>query len=182
MNDIIKKHVVTFGLIAGGISAGYTLIAYLIDQELFVNWWAGIVLWVVTLTVMVLAVSRIKKEQSGYISFKEGFTSFFLTWAICAVIGVVMNLLLFTVIDPGAAEGIREMAIEAQIEMFEGFGMSDEDMLEQIERVENMDQFAIGAQLQGLVYSLLFGAVIGLIVAAAFKKNRPEFGEMGEEG
>jgi len=60
------------------------------------------------------------------------------------------------------------------INIMEGMGAPAEAVAEGIEKIENQDTFGIGTQLKSLAQSLVFFAVIGLIVAAIMKKNNPD--------
>ncbi|NVK29107.1 MAG: DUF4199 domain-containing protein [Flavobacteriia bacterium] len=173
MNEHVKKHSVQWGLIVGGISVIYAAIAYAIDWSLFANAWAGIIMGIIGISLLLIPVARVKKAQGGYLSFKEGFSAYVLGWIIQAFIGVAFNLLLFNAIDPESGAEINEMIMDTQIERLESFGMSDEQMAASLERLEEMDSFSVETQLQGILYSIIFGAVIGLIVGAAFSKKRP---------
>jgi len=53
----------------------------------------------------------------------------------------------------------------------EGMGAPAESIAEAVENIESQDTFGLGTQLKSLAQSLVFFAVIGLIVAAIMKKN-----------
>lgn len=177
MNEHIKKYSVNFGLISAAITIGYTLYAYSVDYSMFTNYVAGILLMFFTIGIMLVPVVKVKKAQGGLLSFKEGFSSYVLGWILSAVIGAVFNIILFTMVDPDAGVAVNELRVESQIKMMEGFGLPEADLQEQIEQLENTDMFAMKTQLQGVLGSIVFGAIIGLIVAAVFKKAEPMFAQ-----
>lgn len=175
MNPAVKSTASRYGLIIAAIGIAYTLIAYLIDLKLLVNTFAGIGLWLVNLILLIVAVSMVKKAGGGFISFKEAFSTFVLTYVISALISSVFSILLFSVIDPQAAERLQELIIETTVNMMERFGAPESQIEEQLENMEGSAQFSIGSQVRGFFTGIVIYAVIGLIVAAIMKKNKPEY-------
>lgn len=51
--------------------------------------------------------------------------------------------------------------------------LGEEGTAKAIEELEKQDSFSIGNLLQSTVFSLVFGAVIALIIGAAVKKEKP---------
>ena len=54
-------------------------------------------------------------------------------------------------------------------------GSTTEQIREEVEKLESNDSFSIVSLIKTFFYGLIFHSVIGLIVAAAMKKNKPEF-------
>lgn len=175
MNPIVKNASVKYGLIFAAISIAYYLIAYVVDNSLFANWTMGILLFVALIVVLILGVREAKKKMGGFISFRDAFSTFVVGWIVNAVIGALFSILLFQVIDPGLAETVKELTMDRTIEMMESFNMSDEQIQEAIAQTEEQmsDQFSTGKQLMGILWNIVFGTIIGLIVAAAMKKDKP---------
>ncbi|GAB5556540.1 MAG: DUF4199 domain-containing protein [Schleiferiaceae bacterium] len=173
MNPIVKKYAVKHGLIVGGIAALYTLIAYIVDPTLFVNWYMGIALMVVNFVILVMATVNTKKEQGGFINFKDAFSAFLVAALVGTLISTTVNIMIFNVVDPDFKEEITELTIEASVEMMENFG-ADEAAIEQgIAQIEENDQFSLGKQLQGVLWAIIGYAIVGLILAAITKKEKP---------
>lgn len=175
MNPAVKTTASRYGLIIAAIGIAYTLIAYLVDLKLLVNTFAGIGLWLVNLILLIVAVSMVKKSGGGFISFKEAFSTFVLTYVISALISSVFSILLFSVIDPQAAERLQELIIETTVNMMERFGAPESQIEEQLANMEGSTQFSVGSQVRGFFTGIVIYAVIGLIVAAIMKKNKPEY-------
>ena len=181
MNNLVKTTASRYGLIIAGIGISYTLLAYLIDLELLVNPYMGIGLWIVNFILLIVAVSTVKKSFGGFISFKDAFSTFLLTYAASALITALFSILLFSLIDPTAAERLHELIIESTVNMMEKFGAPEEQIETQVESLENNQQFSMVNQVRGFFMGIVIFAVIGLIVAAIMKKNKPEFIEHTEE-
>lgn len=180
MNPYVKTNAIRFGLIVAAIGISYTLIAYLVDLKLLVQVYSGILLWLITLILLIVAVSKTRSMQGGFISFKEAFSTFIVGYIVSALVSVSFNILLFTVIDPQAAEELHELIIESTVSMMERFGAPEDQIDTQIEQMEQSNQFTIGSQLKSILWSIVVYAVIGLIVAAIMKKDRP-YVEVEEE-
>lgn len=175
MDSTIKSTASRFGLIIASVGIFYTLMAYLVNLELLVNTFAGIGIWAVNMILLIVAVSQVKKAFGGYLTFKEGFSTFVLTYIISALVSAVFGILLFSVIDPEAAERVQELIIETTVNMMERFGAPEDSITEQVEALESTNQFSVVNQVKGFFTGIVLYAVIGLIVAAIMKKNKPEF-------
>lgn len=173
MNPIVKKYALKFGRIGAAISVLFTLVAYLFANELFVTWYVGVLSLVVNFVLYLMAVLGAKKEMGGYISFKDSFSAFVVAAVINIVVTYVLNIVLFTVLDQDMAAQLQEMQIEKQVEMMETFGTPEEAMEEAITQLEENDLYSVESQLKGIMFAVLFAAVIGLLVAAVTKKAEP---------
>ena len=175
MNPIVKKNALNYGLMIAGINILYYLVGYIAYKELFVNWAGGLILLVTMIVINIIAVNSCKKEMGGYISFKDGFTAFFLTWLGASLIGTIFNIVLFSVVDPEFGREIQEMIIRSTIQMLENFNTPQEQVDQTLEQLKGQNQFSLPNQVRGFLTNLIVGAIIGLIVAAVMKKDRPMF-------
>lgn len=175
MNPTIKSTASRYGLIIAAIGIAYSLTGYLVNLKLLVNTWGGIAMWLVNLILLIVAVSMVKRASGGFISFKDAFSTFILTYIIASLITSLFTMLLFAVIDPGAADKLHDLIIESTVSMMEKFGAPEAKIDEQVKAMQDTNQFAIGNQVKGFFMGIVFYAVLGLITAAAMKKNRPQF-------
>ena len=95
MNPIFKKNAINFGIISGLIGITVTTLMYLVDLKLFVNMWIGIGMLAVWLIIGILLLSKSKKENEGNLTFKEGFTVYFLSAVIGILLSTAFNMFLF---------------------------------------------------------------------------------------
>ncbi|WP_147676061.1 DUF4199 domain-containing protein [Algibacter pacificus] len=174
MEKTIKSIATNYGLYLGlGLSL-FTLIAYAINLNLLVNYW--IMLLVLPLTVIgygVFATAKIKSAFNGFLSFKETFSSYFITVAIGVIISTVFTVFLFNFIDTDAAIEIKNILISNTESFMKNMNAPVEAIAQSVDEIEKQDTFAVGTQIKSLAQSLIFFAIIGLIVAAALKKNNP---------
>ena len=175
MTDAVKKNGINFGIIVGGVSVLASTLMYVIDLKLFVSWWVGIVLFLISLSIGIIGIGKAKKEMGGFITFKEAFTTFFIIMAIGVAISIAFNIILLNFIDPDAKETIKDHLIEMTMEINQKFDTPAEIVKQQMEEIQNNDPYSPQKQALSYVWILLFYIVVGLIVAVSMKKNKPEF-------
>ena len=175
MTEAVKKNGINFGIILGVFSILTTAVIYAVDLSLFASIWLGIILFVIYLSIGIFAVAKTKKSMSGYITFKEAFTVFFITMLIGLIFNMIFSYLLFNIIDPSAAETVKQYIIEMTVNLGQKFGTPTEELKKQVKAIEESDNYSIGSQMKSFFGFLLFYIIVGLIIAAAFKKNKPEF-------
>lgn len=175
MNEIIKKNGINFGIITGIVSVLITSSIYIIDLSLMTKWWLAIIILVVYIVIGSVMLSKTKKDLGGFLSFKEGFTTYFISALIGIAISVIFNILLFNVIDPEAAIALKEMTLESTAEMMKKFGAPSSEIKKTIEKLKDYEQFSAIEQLKGSIWSIVGSAIFGLILAAIFKKDKPVF-------
>ncbi len=175
MNEIIKKNGINFGIITGVISVLITSSIYLIDLSLMTKWWLGLTILAAYIVIGCVLLSRTKKDLGGFMTFKEGFTTYFVSALIGIAISVIFNILLFNFIDPEAAVTLKEMTLESTAEMMKNFGAPTSEIKKAVEKLKDYDQFSTLEQLKGSIWSIVGSAIFGLILAAIFKKDKPVF-------
>ncbi|KIX22108.1 hypothetical protein SY27_05440 [Flavobacterium sp. 316] len=174
MNEIIKKNAITFGIVTGVISVLITSSIYLIDLKLFTAWWIGIASIAIYVGIGIYMLMKTKKELGGIFSFKDAFTTYFLSAVIGIVISVLFNILLFNFIDTEAKDTVQEHLIEFQVNMLKKFNTPTATIKEAVEKMEEQNQFDIVPQIKGSAFSIIFSALFGLILAAIFKSKPKE--------
>lgn len=174
MEKSLRSSAVNYGLYIGLILTSFTIIAYAVNLELLTKWWLGLLLFFVILILGIISVSKSKKLLSGFISFKQAFTTWFTTIVVGVLISSVVSVVLFNFIDPQAAEIIKQSTIDASVSMMESFGAPQSEIDKAIIAIEEQNQFEIVNVLKSLAWQFLFYALLGLIVAAIMKKNDPD--------
>ena len=119
----------------------------------------------------VLTAIKSRTSLGGFISFKQAFTSYFITIAIGTLIATIVGIAIFTFIDPEAATYLNEQILLLTKQTMERFGMPQEAMQAALDEAAKKDNFSLGMQSQAFVFRLAFYAVIGLIVALIVKKT-----------
>lgn len=176
MNEIIKKNGITFGIITGVISILITSFIYLVDIKLFTAWWLGIISIVIYLIIGIYLLIKTRKELGGVFSFKEAFTTYFVSAIIGIGISVIFNVLLFNVIDPSLKDTVQELSIESAVNMMKKFGTPTSEIKKAVESMSQTNQFEAINQIKGAAFSIIFSSIFGLLLAAIFKsKPKQEF-------
>lgn len=174
MEKSLKSIATNYGLYLGIVLALFTVVAYGVNIELLTNMWYGIIILIVVIVFGIIAVAKVKQANDGFASFKTAFTSYFITIVLGLVISTFVSYLLFNVIDTNAATVLKEKTIEQTTQMMERFNAPTEAIAQAVEKIESQNQWSIGNILKGLAGYTVFFAVIGLIVAAAMKKSKPD--------
>lgn len=163
-----------FGYGAGALSILALLLTYLfIDQfstfgKVINN---GIV--VVNLGLCIYAVIDAKKQNDGYLTFKEAFTAFMLNRIVNIVLAIGFMALLYFVIDPDFRESIAERTTALQLEAMERRGATEEVILTQTERLEKYNLNNPVVLFWTFLGSIVFNAILGLLLAAGLKRDVP---------
>ena len=172
METNTKSSAINYGLYLGGILALATILAYALKLELFTSITFGLILFTVTLTFGVISIIKSKKIQSGFITFKEAFTSYFITILIGIVISTLISFIIFNFVDPEAAVQLKELALDSQVEMLRNFNSPEEAIAAVVEASEKQgDLFSIGNVFTSLIGYIIFYSLIGLIISLIMKRN-----------
>ena len=174
INEIIKRNGVTFGILSGIVSALITATIYAVDLNLFVSWWIGVVSILIYLVLGIILLSKTKKEMNGLFVFKDVFTTYFISAVIGIVIGTAFNILLFNVIDPSAQDTLKEITIKNAVAMMQKFNSPAAAINEMIAKMKENNPYSVVELLKGSIFSMVFSAIIGLIMAAFFKSKSQE--------
>lgn len=173
MESEIKSSALKHGLYLGILMILITAILYAVNLDLMTKWWLNIILFGIILTFGIVSSMKSRKLLNGFISFKQAFSSYFITVAIGVILSTVFSILLFNVIDPEAAEVLKEKIVQASVQMMENFGAPNSEIDKAVAVMNEQDQFSLVSQLKSIAWQLLVYAVIGLLVALIVKKTDP---------
>ena len=156
------------GVIAGLITVIITLILYFVNPSLILSG-VSTALFVVVIILMVMAGLAVKRSNGGFLSFKDGFLSGFVTFAVYAIISGLFTYILYNFIGTDLADLTKEKTIEWSMKMFEMAGLPEDQMEDAITAIEESDtSMTIGKTVMGMFMNMLMGlipaAIIGLII------------------
>lgn len=175
MEKSFKSIAKDYGLYLGALLSLLTVVGYAVSLDLFTKVWFGISLLIVIIAFGVISTSKSKKSLGGYISFKDAFTSYFITILIGLVISALVSFIIFNVVDAEAANTLQQKIIETQVERLESFNVPNEVISQTVEKIEAKGNlYSIGNVLQSIVWQLAGFSIVGLIVAAIMKKRNPD--------
>ena len=171
MEQTTKSAAINYGVYLGAISSLITITIYGIDIDLFTAPWLGVVLFILVVAFGAVSALNSRKLLGGFISFKQAFSSYFITIAVGTLMSSIVGVAIFTYIDPEAAIYLNEQVLILTKETMERIGLPQEAITVAIEEASKNDNFSLGAQTQAFVFRLVFYAVIGLIVGLIVKKT-----------
>lgn len=170
-NQIIKKIATAQGINLGIILALSTTLMYALKPVMFTKWWVGILSFLIVILLGIVSVSKSKGKLNGFITFREAFTSYFITIALGLFISTLVGILIFGIVDPDMAKYIQETAMETTRKFMEGFGVPEADIEKAIADMAEQDSFSVVSQLKSYIFGLAFLSVLGLLIALIFKRK-----------
>ncbi|MBT8244569.1 MAG: DUF4199 domain-containing protein [Winogradskyella sp.] len=174
MEKSLKSSAVNYGLYLGIVLAALTVIGYAIDLSLFTKWWFGIFILLLVIVFGIISSMNTRKLSGGFISFKEAFTSYFVTILIGILINSVVSIVIFNFVDPDSAIALQDMIIENQAQMLERFGTTQEAIDQAVAQIrEGGSMYSIGNIAKSIAVQLVGFSIVGLIVALVVRKNDP---------
>lgn len=168
----IQSNGIAFGIFLGALSATLTAAIYTIDLNLFASWWLGLSNIAIKTILFVFALTITKKQLGGLFSFKEAFTTYFITALIGLSLSFIFDYLLFNLIDPEAKEKLAQITVDAATKMMSDFGAPQAAIDQAVADMESVDNYPLLNLAKGWVFSLLRYSVFGLLFALVFK-SRP---------
>lgn len=175
---IFNKPMVKWGLYLGGLNIIYLLVLYMIDISLIVSMWNSLISLVLIIVFMVLGTKEERKNNNEVLPYGHAVVTALVIGVIASIIGVIFNVVLYTVIDPSLPETLKAVTIEKTAASMEKWGVPESDIEEAIENLERKDfSQNLRSSLTALLISSIMTAIIALIVAAFVKKEAPIFEE-----
>jgi hypothetical protein len=174
MNPIVKKIAINFGLIGALVSIVYHLIAYVIGPHVLVKWWPGTLVLLISIAILIYVVIRAKNELGGYLSFKDGFSTFFLTMFIATSISTLFTITLMNVVDSDYRDKANQITLEFSIDFMDKMNTPEDIIDESIRKHEEVPPYSVKGLFRAFMVTIMLGALLALIVAAFVKKRNPE--------
>ncbi|WP_025125289.1 DUF4199 domain-containing protein [Myroides odoratimimus] len=174
MKNPVNKVGITFGIILAIYYTLFNSVIFFTDKALFANTFAGFFNMGVMVILGILTIYFARKKAGGYVTFREGFTPFFLMVIIGVTANIIIYNILFNIVDPSAKDEISKSLYDMLIKTLDGSGLPQEQINEQLEKARNINQFAPKSQLFLWAGSVLRNSILGILLAAIFK-NKSEF-------
>lgn len=170
------NHALKQGLILGVINIILTMLLYIADYTLMVDWKISILFFLIYIGYTIYAGIGYRKEIGGFIPFGKAFQHGYLVFIISGLLATIFNLVLYNVIDPELPGKLTEATIEKTVAMMEGFGAPEESIDKTVAdtRTRMEGQFSFVGSLIGYAVILGVSAIFALITGAIVKRNQPE--------
>ena len=159
------------GAAAGVILVVLKLVAYLLGIEAMTSGWVGFGQLVLVVAGMFMACVMERKAVDGAFTFGEAFMAALLAAATTTFLGLGMDVVLGSIIDPDLSEKMMAFTMQ-ELEASGVFSMVPED---QVEGMLADVEWAMKPAGQALSWALglLFWGVVSLMVGAIMKRADP---------
>ncbi|MCP9763899.1 DUF4199 domain-containing protein [Lacihabitans soyangensis] len=158
-----------WGLIYGIIGIVYNTVAY--NTGLWKNWLIGLLAMLILLFgTLYLAFNEYKTLNAGFMTFKEGLGLGMLTVTTGGLLSVLFDNFYRKYIDPS----LLEQQIKMITEQYESMGLSEAQIDEAVQKIENSAGSGLGF-LWGVLGAIFVGFIASLIMSAIMKKDKPVF-------
>lgn len=167
----IKKYILTYGSLLGGVSVVFGLMLFFLDMHYQQETSVNIVNSIISISVIGIAQFAYRKHNEGFMSLGQGIKIGLGTSAISGIIGVMYFLVLSNVLDPEMMNKALEMGMNQFMDQ------NPEASEEMIDQVKSMQEKFTGPVITSsfiLIFSLFFGLIFSLITGLILKRNRPE--------
>ncbi len=173
----MKNNGVKFGLISGLFTILIYLASYFfldIRSLISITSWENVVGLIIGMVLMYMAAKKTRDQKGGYIPFGEALVPAFITSAISTFIGIFFFYILVNFIDPSLQDVMAEATLDSSRKMFEMAGMSEDKILEELEKVEDQESNSLASIAIGFFTSILImGLPLSAIIAAIVMKKEP---------
>jgi len=171
MEQSSKKLGTSYGIYLGLALILITVLIYAFDISLMAEWYLTVINLSLVIVLGTMAVKKSKAACTTLFTFKEAFSPYFLTVFIGLLLATIFSLILFNVIDPQAAETLKQITMEKQAAMFENFGMTEAQINEAMIEVQNQETFSLKNLALSFGIQLIIFSIIGLIIALIFREK-----------
>ncbi len=173
-NPYIKKLALNYGLTLGGIALLLSVVQYAMG-DFSVGQSGGspiytAISFIAGIVIVVMALSKLKKLQAGFMEFGEGFKLGFSIYIYSALVTCVWMLLYSLVLEPD----YRETALDATAEqMYEqNPNMTDEQMEVALSWTEKFVS-PVALVIMTILVAAIIGGIISAVISAIMKNNKP---------
>lgn len=174
----LLQHTLTYGAILGIVSIIISLVLY-IAGYMPVSIKSTILTALLSIAVTIIFVSygmKMYRDKilNGSISYGQAFVVGLLIIIFSSLLVSIYNLIFTNIIDPEYMSRVLEASRNSTFDMMSNMGATDAQIEESMDRFD--DRIAkmtpMRTFIQGLVWSVIFGAIISLIVAAFTRKSK----------
>lgn len=165
-----------YGLFSAIASLLFFVVLYLLGSESFVSPLAWLSM-AVPVVFAVLACLKAKRENDGFLSFREALKISFGIFVFTGIVTSLFSFILFNFIDPAFADSMKQVTIEQTQKMMAGFKVPQEEIDKAINKMISENMYSFGKIIQSFLFGCILYFIFSLIIAAIVKKKKPEFAE-----
>ncbi len=189
-NNAIKRLAKKRGLLLGGLLILLTFGAYSINWDIFLQAWLQITKFALVMLIAIVTTVQAKKLISGRFSFRDAFSTFFITAVLGLFLYTLFNWLLLGIINPQAGHYITGLTVDSlhnnlvtlqqQKETLQASGKDIKRISNSIKGIQvsiagikDSFPFSLLSQLKGFVTNIVFLCLPAIIVALILKTKKP---------
>lgn len=130
------------------------------------------VTFVVMVVILILLGLQQRKAMGGYISIRDAFQAMFVAILIQLAISQIYSVIYYNFIDPDFFTRMGDAVYDMTIKL----GGDETKAAEAVAEVEQQaaDKNNFSKLILGFAKTIVFNSIIGLIIAAIIKRNKPE--------
>lgn len=174
----LKQEGLKYGVILGVVAIILTLLVYIVDVTLLVDWKYSISSLVIFMALTVYFGNKFRKqEMEGFMSFGQSYLFSFIVLMMSNLVMALFLMVLYNVIDPEVPDIVIDQTIENTESFLRQLGTDDEKIDEAIEQLEEdmPSNFTPGGILKNSWIYVLTSAFFSLIAGAIIKRSKPDF-------
>ncbi|WP_257656342.1 DUF4199 domain-containing protein [Parapedobacter lycopersici] len=181
-----KRAAINNALIWAAINIIIFLLIYYAAPSLMGNFAYGLIQLAIGIGLAIYFTLDLRRKAGGYWSFREALSNIFIMFIVQVVVVTLFTTAFAKWIEPSYADTMREISLNATTRMAETLS-SDQDQIDKIieeaeKSIEKQVNPGFMDVVQGLAIAAIFYFVGALIFAAIFKRERPVFAPVTEEG
>ncbi|MDG1058347.1 MAG: DUF4199 domain-containing protein [Flavobacteriaceae bacterium] len=167
----LKKYILQYGALLGGISVVFGLMLFSLEMHYQNETSTTLVSIAITIGVIAFAQYSYRKDNEGFMSLSQGIKMGLCMAAISGLINVAYFLVLSNVLDPEMMNKALQMGMD---QFLEQNPEASQDMINQVESMQEKFSGPIMTSSFIIVLNLFSGLIISVITGLIFSKSRPE--------
>lgn len=165
---------IQYGLLSGLVSILFLIVLYMGGAKFFTSpiAWCGILIPII---FAVLACRKQKKENGGFLEFKEALKISFGVPVLSSFLYSIASYFLLNFIDTAFRESLLQATIEMTQKMMQRFGAPQDAIDKAVQQMITTNPWSLGKTLLSFAWFCIVWFIIALIISAIVKKKKPEF-------
>lgn len=151
-----------------------TLNKFLMNSENMTLYYVAIgSTFVLTIVLLSFLARQQRSALGGFISFKQCFRTLFIAILIICVTSFLYQQIYLKFIDPSFLDRMKE----ATLAFTEKMGAGQEQLDDVAEKMDKQiaESNSVSRQLLSVVWAVVFYSIIGFVISAIVRKNKPLF-------
>jgi hypothetical protein len=127
------------------------------------------------IVILIFYGFKLRKENGGYLTFKDGLQFTFMSYVVATVIIALGTFVLFDLIDKNLTQKVFDISVEKTRRVMQGMGLKQDEIDKEIERMGSSQKTGAGNFILGIGSDLIWGFVKSLLVTLIIRREKPVF-------